>query len=345
MIGYYVHHQGRGHLQRAACIATHLRTPITVLSSLRRPDDWQGAWVGLPRDDEPRAVGDVTANGRLHWAPTGHAGHMARMAGIARWVGETRPTLVVTDVSMEVSTFIRLMGVPVLAVGMRGDRSDRAHRLGYDTADGLLLPWAAAFPEPSWPRHWLNKSHHVGAFSRFDAVSPPPRPPSPDRVSGRRPRAVVTLGAGGTDVTAAELAEAARALPDWSWRVLGGQHGEWTADPWPVICSADVVITHCGNNAIAEVAAARRPAVVIPQSRPHGEQHATARALRHGGLAVVCPRWPEAHTWPGQLAEALALGGEAWSAWSPGDGARRAARLIDSMAGVHPLRVTTCAPR
>lgn len=339
MIGYYVHHQGRGHLHRAACIATQLRTPMTVLSSLCRPADWLGAWVDLPRDDEPTAAGDVTANGRLHWAPPGHAGHLARMAAIARWVDTARPALVVTDVSVEVTTFIRLMGVPVLAVGMRGDRFDRAHQLGYDTADGLLLPWAGAFPEPCWPRRWLDKAQHVGAFSRFDAVAPPPSGP------GRHPRAVVMLGAGGTDVTATELAEGARALPGWSWQVIGGPDGEWTADPWPALCSADVVITHCGNNAIAEVAAARRPAVVIPQSRPHGEQHATARALRRGRLAVVCPRWPQARTWPDRLAEALDLGGGAWRVWAPGDGARRAARLIDSMAGTPEPQVTTCAPR
>lgn len=343
MIGYYVHHQGRGHLHRAMCIAKHLRTSMTVLSSLPRPADWPGAWVHLPRDDEPKAVRDVTANGRLHWAPLRHTGHRTRMAAIAGWVDAAQPELVVTDVSMEVTTFVRLMGVPVLAVGMRGDRSDRAHQLGYDTADALLLPWSTAFPEPAWPQHWLDKSWHVGAFSRFDGV--PPQPSAIDRVARGRPQAVIMLGAGGTDVTRAQLAEAAAALPEWSWQVLGGLHGTWTADPWPALCSADVVITHGGNNAVAEVAAARRPAVVIPQDRPYGEQHATARALSLGGLAVVCPRWPHARAWSGHLADARALGGAAWSAWAPGDGAVRAARLIDAMAGSGAPDVTTCAPR
>lgn len=340
MIGYYVHHQGRGHLNRAMCIAKHLPVSMTILSSLCRPAEWHGGWVHLPRDDEPRPTGDTTAGGRLHWAPVGHAGHRARMAAIARWIDTTAPELVVTDVSMEVTTFVRLMGVPVLAVGLRGDRSDRAHQLGYDIADGLLLPWSVAFPEPAWPQRWLAKSHHVGAFSRFDD-----RTPATHDADGRPPRVVVMLGAGGADVSQDQLAEAATELPDWNWQVLGGPDGQWTADPWPLLCSADVVVTHCGDSAVAEVAAARRPAVVIPQGRPYGEQHATARALSHGRLAVVCPRWPQAHTWPTHLGAARALGGQVWSAWASGDGALRAARLIDSMAGARRAEMTTCAPR
>ncbi|MFC8762138.1 MULTISPECIES: glycosyltransferase [Streptomyces] len=54
-----------------------------------------------------------------------------------------------------------------------------------------------------------------------------------------------------------------------------------------------MVVTHAGQNAVAECAAARVPAVVVPQSRPHGEQHATAHALAEGGLATVRDHWPE----------------------------------------------------
>ena len=51
MIGWYVHHHGGGHLRRLQAIRPHLRYhDVTVLSSLRRPDDWQGDWVHLPMD-------------------------------------------------------------------------------------------------------------------------------------------------------------------------------------------------------------------------------------------------------------------------------------------------------
>jgi hypothetical protein len=53
------------------------------------------------------------------------------------------------------------------------------------------------------------------------------------------------------------------------------------------MCAADVVITHAGQSCVADVAAARRPAIVLPQPRPFDEQHATAETLRRHRLAVA----------------------------------------------------------
>ncbi len=54
-----------------------------------------------------------------------------------------------------------------------------------------------------------------------------------------------------------------------------------------------VIVAHCGQNAVAEIAAARRPAILVPQHRPFDEQQAMAEALRHGGLPVdVLDAWP-----------------------------------------------------
>ncbi|QMU76837.1 UDP-N-acetylglucosamine--N-acetylmuramyl-(pentapeptide) pyrophosphoryl-undecaprenol N-acetylglucosamine transferase [Streptacidiphilus sp. PB12-B1b] len=324
MIGYYVHHQGAGHLHRAAAIARHTRTPVTGLSSLPRPDSWTGPWIDLPLDTGGTPT-DPEAGGRLHWAPVHHAGLRTRMGLVARWIEQHAPTLFVSDVSVEMACMARLMGVPVAVAAMRGERLDPAHRLAYDLADALLAPWPAALPEPHWLPSWRRKTTHTGAFSRFDQ-----RPRSVDARPHDRPRLLVMLGAGGADVTAGQLREAVRATPHWSWTVL--DRTSWTPDPWPLLCAADVVVTHGGQNAIAECAAARRPAVVIPQDRPYGEQHATARALAAAGLAVVRHPWPEAGHWPALLDTALAMNGEAWSLWSPGDGARRAAHLLDGLA-------------
>ncbi|MFG2720126.1 glycosyltransferase [Streptomyces sp. NPDC048416] len=339
MIGYYVHHQGRGHLHRAQCIAAHVAGPVTVLSSLPRPRDWRGPWVPLPADtaDDPL---DHTARGRLHWVPVHHRGHRERMGIIAEWIRRECPALFVSDVSVEAATLARLMGIPVVVAAMRGDRLDAAHRLGYDLADALIAPWPRSLPEPGWPAHWRAKALHTGSMSRYDGR---PRPAARAGRERARNDVVVMLGAGGAEVTPDQLREAAHATPDWSWTVLGGPGAPWIEDPWALLCRAAVVVTHAGQNAIAECAAARVPAVVIPQERPHGEQHATARALRSAGLATVRDTWPGPREWPALLAEAAARP-EHWDRWSFGDGAERAGRLLTELAG-RPTRQATCAPR
>ncbi|MFJ7157324.1 glycosyltransferase [Streptomyces sp. NPDC101118] len=328
MIGYYVHHQGLGHLHRALCVAGQARSPLTGLSSLDPPDGWPGEWVRLPLDTGEEPVIDVRAHGRLHWAPLRHPGYQERMAAIADWLARTRPALLVSDVSVEVACLARLMGVPVVVAAMRGRRRDPPHRLGHDIALRLLAPWPAAFPEPGWPAHWYEKTVYTCAFSRSDGRTRPPPP-----VPGGHRRVLLMLGAGGSRITADEVRDARAATPQWEWDVLGGPSGAWSGDPWPRISAAHVVVTHAGQNAVAECAAARRPAVILPQPRPYDEQYGTARALAVARLAVVRPAWPQPLEWPAVLAEAAALDGGAWARWAPGDGARRAARALDELAG------------
>ncbi|MET9927399.1 MULTISPECIES: glycosyltransferase [unclassified Streptomyces] len=305
---------------------------MTGLSSLPAPDDWPGPWIHLPRDDDgdPTAFGDVTAGGRLHWAPVLHAGLRGRMARIAEWIAATSPSLLVSDVSVEVALLARLLGTPTAVVAMRGERTDPPHRAAYDLAELLLAPWPSTLPEPGWPRHWQAKTVYTGAFSRFDGrVFAPAHEPA----DGTRLRRVLLLmGSGGRDISTSEVAAARAASPGWQWTTLGGPDGRWSADPWPALCAADVVVTHAGQNALAECAAARRPAVVVPQDRPFGEQAATGRALTRGRLAIVAARWPEAHDWAALLEQARTHGGERWSRWAPGDGAARAAGALADAA-------------
>jgi len=287
VIGYYVHHQGDGHVTRAAAIARALDDePITGLSSRARPDDWPGAWVQLARDDdpEPGPLDDPTAGGALHWAPRGHAGLRERMAQLAAWVATHAPRLMVVDVSVEVTALVRAMGVPTVVMGLPGVREDAAHQLGYRLADAIIAPW------PDWANvlvggePWRAKTHAVGAISRFDGRIP-------SRGMGGR-RVLVLSGRGGTELTLDQLAAAQAETPGWEWTVLGPPGRRWLADPWPLLCGTDVVVTHAGQNAIADVATARRPAVIVPQPRPHDEQATTAAALAATGLAVVCRAWP-----------------------------------------------------
>jgi hypothetical protein len=347
MIGYYVHHQGAGHLTRATAIAHELEgeEPVTGLSSLPRPAAWTGPWVQLERDDDPAAISqaDVTASGALHWAPAGHDGLRERMGQIAAWIMEARPRLVVIDVSVEVCVLVRAMGVPVVVVGLPGARDDAPHQLAYRMAAAILAPWPAWAHVLTGGESWMEKTHAVGAISRFDrrahAYAAAPRP-------DRRRRVLVLSGRGGTQLTVAALAAAQLATPDWAWTVLGPPGDRWIEDPWELLCDADVVVTHAGQNAIADVAAARRPAVVIPQGRPYGEQRATARALGRAGLAIEASEWSAAPGWSALLSDAANLGGAGWTRWSSGHGARRAAdaiRQVRDAASRPPERV--CALR
>lgn len=328
MIGYYVHHQGEGHVNRAMAIAAQLgSTQVTGLSSRARPEGWTGPWLQLDRDDEPapRPGADAAAGGALHWAPRGHAGLRTRMAQIAAWVGEAAPGLVIVDVSVEVTVLVRSMGVPVVVMGMPGARSDRAHQLAYRLAEAIIAPWPAWADVLAGGAAWRGKTHNVGSISRFDGR--PRQATAGDAADGRR-RVLVMSGRGGTELTTGQLADARRATRGWDWTVLGPPEDRWVADPWPLLCAADVVVTHAGQNAIADVAAAGRPTVVVPQARPHGEQEATAGALGRAGLASVQARWPAPPRWDDVLAAAAETGGTAWGRWSSGTGARRAAAVV-----------------
>ena len=104
----------------------------------------------------------------------------------------------------------------------------------------------------------------------------------------------------------------------------------WVADPWPLLCRADVVVAAPGDAAIADVAAAGRPLIAVPQQRPFGEQQAQAAALSRHWLCMSVPTWPDRASWPRLLDRAEHLGGAGWSAYSDGHGsARMAAALLE----------------
>lgn len=338
MIGYYVHHQGRGHLSRLQAVAAHLRTPVVGLSSLPRPAGWHGEWVRLAPDDGPTvsAADDVTAGGVLHWAPRHHPGLGDRVATITSWIARERPSAVVVDVSVEVALLARLCGVPVVVVTLPGARTDRPHVAAYDAADALLAPWPARAHTRDWPASWTSKAWCVGGLSRFDGR---PRPLSAPEPGGRR--VLLLWGAGGRDVDAASVVAARRATPGWTWTERSPTRP--SPDLWAELCAADVVVTHGGQNAVADVAAARAPAVVIAQRRPFEEQAATAGALSRLGIADGHIAWPSADRWAGILDAAHRRGGQGWSRWSTGHGAQQAASHLDALAAAR-APVATHAP-
>ncbi|WP_456697105.1 glycosyltransferase [Aeromicrobium sp. P5_D10] len=322
MIGYYVHHQGKGHLHRAISVAAAIDTVVVGLSSLPRPAGWIGPWLVLPRDDQGSDPVDASARGRLHWVPEMDSGLTARMAEISSWIADVEPALMVVDVSAEVSLLARLHGTPVVTTVLPGDRRDSAHDLVHSVARRIIAAWPADVDGmvKGLDVH-RDRLACVGGLSRFDGRDIP----AVDRPGTKR--VLVLQGAGNQSLDLWDLTAAQAQTPGWSWQVLGGT--TWLDDPWEALCQADVVITHAGQNAIAEVAAARRPAVVVPQPRPFWEQTTMAAVLATDSRfpVTVCSALPETD-WEELLDKTAVLDGSRWAAWNDGQGARRIADII-----------------
>jgi Glycosyltransferase family 28 C-terminal domain len=323
VIGWYIHHHGRGHLARAQSVRAHLDEPVVALSSLPEPavHEFDG-WVRLAPDDGGGPPLDPDAHGRLHWVPVGHRGLAERGAQITGWLAANRPRVMVVDVSVEAVLLARLCGVPVVVVAMPGVREDPAHQLAYDVAERIVAAWAHPVYDPPFLRRHAVKTAYVGAFSRFDGAAPAGAPEA---------TVLVLNGAGGTTVGGSDVDAAQAAVPGLRWTGVGVPGQEWTRDVWSSLSRAAVVVTHAGQNALAEVAAAGRPAIVVAQDRPFGEQHAVTEALRSHGIAVGLDAWPDPSAWPELIETAHGLGGAGWQRWSTGHGAADAAAVIASV--------------
>jgi UDP-N-acetylglucosamine--N-acetylmuramyl-(pentapeptide) pyrophosphoryl-undecaprenol N-acetylglucosamine transferase len=325
VIGYYVHHHGRGHLTRALAICAHLAEPVTFFSSLRRPAGIRAGdvWVHLPYDVPPAShrLDGVTANGRLHWAPLGVTGLADRAATLLEVLAATRPRRLVVDVSVEVTMLARLAGVPVTVMALPGERTDAAHRLAFDVADMIIACWTAELYCPPWLAEHSARTHFVGAVSRFEGGRPP------RRSRGAPQEGLLLCGAGGSEVPADALEQLQDAAPQFGWRAAGGA-AQWVDDLWPLLSAAEVVVTHAGQNALADVAAAGAPAVVIAEPRPFAEQRVMCEALGRAGVAVALDGWPDRSRWSELLAHAVSGGGRRWDALGARGAAARAAAVI-----------------
>ena len=265
--------------------------------------------------------------------PRGHTGLLRRTAQLSAWLEAARPAAVVVDVSVEVSLLVRLHGIPVVGVVLPGERTDAPHRLAIDTGDALVGCWPDDVTDemlPGLPAQVRARVHGVGGLSRHPVADVP----APGR------RTVLFLGGvGGHDLSDVEvdarLAAAQAQTPGWTWEVADARR--WRPDTRTLLHEADVVVTHTGQNAVAEVAAARRPAVLVPQSRPHDEQCTTGRVLAGTGWpALVEPELP-AQGWAERLERCAALDASAWSRWCDGGAADRFADVVAQVAGVGGL--------
>lgn len=314
-IGYYVHHQGAGHLERGCAVQSKLARACTLIGTIDRaslgsatisvlplPDDRiDGSFAGADREtDGPFA---------FHYAPLGHQGVRHRMAAIARWAADTDPALLVVDVSVEVALFARLLSVPTIVVRLAGNRTDPAHTEAFRSAAALVAPFPEALEARETPDWVRAKTLYAGLLGPTDTMR---------GVEGRGTTVLVVLGRGGERRPVSDLVAAARSVPDRAWHVLGELddgllaplppnlhlHG-WVADPAAHVACAAIIVGAGGDGVVGLAASHAKRLVCLPQPRAFDEQVVKARALAHGGAAVVRETWPV--DWPAVIDEAAAL--------------------------------------
>ena len=312
-IGYYVHHHGDGHRQRAIAIASQAPDRFVLLGTGLAGRTEGLACIDLP-DDRPveTAVfdgvdGEAARPQALLYAPTHHQGVRERVALIAGWIEATRPGLMVVDVSTEIAMLARLAATPTVYVRQMGVRNDPAHLDAFRGARAILCPFAERLDNPEvedWVR--ARTMYAPGLTARIPARAI------------REDVVLIVMGKGGAAAEGERIAASARAYPDLQWRLAGPasdiqdpppnliQMG-WSPSLAEEIAAAGVVVGGAGNGLVSAVLAADRPFICLPEARPYEEQIAMGRAMEAAGAAVVHHGWPDADHWPGLLREAKTL--------------------------------------
>ena len=339
-IGYYVHHHGDGHRQRAMAIAsaaprgmftligTGLAGRTDDVACLDLPDDRLLMSDGFDGRDEAVHRPDA-----LHYAPYHHDGVRSRTAMLTGWIAQEQPSLIVVDVSVEIAMLARLAATPTVYVRLGGLRDDHAHLEAFRGAKALLAPFHQDLDDQ-------QTAAWVRARTRFCPGLTMAGHGLPDE---NRETVLVVNGLGGVDGNGDDLAAAARATPALNWRVIGpvsppGSPPDnlallgWVENAQAEIAAAGTVIGAAGDGLVNAVIATQRPFICLPQSRPFGEQAAKARRLAALEAAIVVDEWPHASKWPALIAMARALNPDALRRLHDPDGARRAAEFLVTTA-------------
>jgi len=329
-IGYFVHHQGRGHAERCAALVNALPKdrPVTVFSA--RDDIFPPLRSNVSIARIPSLFEPTGAEARMDWIPTpatlhcapvGWPGIRLAMGQIAGWFAEAAPALMICDVSAEIAQLSRICSVPHVKVLQHGDRSDPGHRAAYDGAAGILAPFAEELAQPEWDAAMRARICFAPGLGC-------PAGPAADRGPARSrlgldpdQRVVLVLsGKGGNGFAQAPIGVGARSMPDAAWITVGHVERDWHAtEPTNLthlgwvdgvadhIAAADVIVASTGNTTCQQILAAGKPWIAVPEWRYFDEQVAKARALHAAGAALHLGSLPSsAHAWVDAIATAQA---------------------------------------
>jgi hypothetical protein len=355
-IGYFVHHQGRGHAERAASIVNALPAtrPVTLFSArddIFPPLNPNVSIVKIPSlfempDDAAPALANARTPATLHCAPLGWGSITKAVATITQWFDQARPALFVTDVSAELAQLARIASIPCITVLQHGQRDDAGHMAAYESAIGILAPYAETLEQSGRP-DWMTAKTHYAPGVGID--------PAPIDRAGARHRlglpadadiVVFVAGGGGTGTPGTPLTLGARAEPDAMWLTIGAVEQEWHATqpgnlrhigwvdhPELYIAAADRIVSSAGNTTVHMIAAAGRPWIVVPEWRYFDEQVMKARSLAAAGAAVMLDHWPaHAGAWSKAWDDAAGLDLDRQRALVDPDAARDTAGWLEAQA-------------
>lgn len=334
-IGYYVHHHGDGHRQRAIAIGRALAGGVTLIGT-----GLEGRGSGLPVLDLPDDRLDASFSGSdgterpsaLHYAPFDHEGIRQRTACLTQWIACERPQLLIVDVSVEIAMLARLASVPTLYVRLSGKRLDPPHLDAFQGANALLAPFDEALDDEQIPDWIRAKTFYApGIVSRSVSAQ-----------EVEQDVVLVVLGRGGGVSDGERWAAAARAVPDRRWRILGPCTAPsssppnltlsgWVDDASALIARAGVVVGGAGDGVVSAVLASGRPFLCLPEPRPFDEQISKARRLGALGAATISLDWPSLCDWPHLLKDAANITSACTGLSTQSDGSARVAQWLESL--------------
>ena len=249
----------------------------------------------------------------------------------------------IVDVSAEISQYLRLLGVPVIAVRQHGDRSDYPHLAGYDAAYKLLAPYPEILESATVPSWIRAKTIYAPGFSRYSGRTLT-RSDAREELNIARDRQVVLVlnGKGGNSRSLREIARTAAVTPEWLWLVVGKIENDcdglpnnlavvgWCEDTYPYLKAADVAIASGGHNTVMEIGTAGIPFICIPEHRPFDEQQIKAQILQKLGLCLFLKSFPSVKAIASILERAKTMNTSRWQQIMAVDGAKQAAKAISS---------------
>ena len=313
-IGFFVHHQGRGHANRTKAIIERLDgRPVHVLTA--DPALFDGFDRPVTMHALPNMIGAPQASAALeaydtpsvlHCVPMGTPAMREHMGLIARHLMEDDPGLFVVDVSSEIALLARIHAVPAVLIRMHGNRSDVGHLGAYEASAAMLAPFSEAIEQADYPEWARARTHYAGGLCT--TTDPVPSREEARHALGLDPErelVVVLTGGGGSGTPWAPLTVGARAAPEADWVALGPIHREghetefsnlrhlgWVDGVTLWLAAADIVIASAGDNTVHEIARVGRPFLVVPEWRYFDEQWRKAQELDRVGAAAMLPVWP-----------------------------------------------------